>query len=92
MAGAVVGATVATAAASSNSDAATTNAYDAGSRRAAHRRPPGDTYAMGALYPELPAGCIEPNVKDVAYYLCGNTWFEPTFGANGVYYKVVPAP
>jgi hypothetical protein len=25
-------------------------------------------------------------------YLCGNTWFQPSFGANGVYYRVVPTP
>jgi uncharacterized membrane protein len=47
---------------------------------------------MGAMYPKLPAGCIEPKVQGVAYYLCGNTWFQPTYGANGVYYKVVAAP
>jgi hypothetical protein len=50
------------------------------------------TYTMGARYPKLPAGCIEPKVQGVAYYLCGNTWFQPTYGANGVYYKVVAAP
>ena len=26
------------------------------------------------------------------YYLNGNTWFQPAYGANGVYYTVVPAP
>ena len=26
------------------------------------------------------------------YYLSGNTWFQPAYGANGVYYTVVPAP
>jgi hypothetical protein len=25
-------------------------------------------------------------------YLAGNTWFQPAYGANGVYYRVVPAP
>lgn len=88
--GAVVGATVATAAESSNSAAATTNAYDAGV--AAGSAETAGTYAMGALYPTLPAGCINPTVKGVAYYLCGNTWFQPTYGANGVYYKVVETP
>jgi hypothetical protein len=33
-----------------------------------------------------------PNVHGTTYYLCGNTWFQPNYGANGVYYKVVPAP
>jgi len=28
----------------------------------------------------------------VTYYLNGNTWFKPSYGANGVYYTVVPAP
>jgi hypothetical protein len=26
------------------------------------------------------------------YYLNGNTWFKPAFGANGVFYTVVPIP
>ena len=26
------------------------------------------------------------------YYLNGNTWFQPSYGANGVYYRVVPTP
>jgi hypothetical protein len=26
------------------------------------------------------------------YYLCGNTWFQPSYGANGVSYRVVPTP
>ena len=26
------------------------------------------------------------------YYLNGNTWFQPSYGANGVFYKVVPTP
>jgi hypothetical protein len=25
-------------------------------------------------------------------YLCGNTWFSPAYGANGVHYTVVPTP
>jgi hypothetical protein len=24
--------------------------------------------------------------------LNGNTWFQPSYGANGVYYRVVPTP
>jgi len=50
------------------------------------------SYAMGAVYPTLPAGCAQPNVGGKTYYLCGNTWFLPSYGANGVYYRVVPAP
>jgi hypothetical protein len=47
---------------------------------------------MGAIYATLPAGCITPNVQGKTYYLCGNTWFKPQYGANGVFYKVVPTP
>jgi hypothetical protein len=27
-----------------------------------------------------------------SYYSCSGTWFSASFGANGVYYRVVPAP
>jgi hypothetical protein len=47
---------------------------------------------MGGIYPTLPAGCISPNVQGTTYYLCGNTWFQPSYGANGASYRVVPAP
>jgi hypothetical protein len=49
-------------------------------------------YAMGGIYPTLPAGCISPKVQGMTYDLCGNTWFQPSYGANGVSYRVVPAP
>ena len=65
-----------------------------------HRQPlqqfrrhlPEGNFAMGAIYATLPAGCITPNVQGKTYYLCGNTWFKPQYGANGVFYKVVPTP
>jgi hypothetical protein len=47
---------------------------------------------MGGIYPTLPAGCISPTVQGKTYYLCGNTWFEPSYGASGVSYRVVPTP
>ena len=51
------------------------------------------TYQMGATYAALPAGCISPKVSaGGTYYLCGNTWFSPSYGANGVLYRVVPTP
>jgi hypothetical protein len=75
--------------ASSNTAAATSSAYSAGVAAGAAAQP---TYVMGAIYATLPAGCITPNVQGTTYYLCGNTWFQPTYGANGVYYTVVPAP
>ena len=34
-----------------------------------------------------PADCISPKVQDMTYYLRGNTWFQPSYGANGVSYK-----
>jgi hypothetical protein len=49
-------------------------------------------YQMGAAYAALPAGCVSPGVQGQTYYMCGNTWFSPAYGANGVYYRVVPAP
>jgi hypothetical protein len=50
------------------------------------------SYSIGQIVSILPAGCITPNVGSGTYYLCGNTWFSPSYGAGGVYYKVVPTP
>jgi hypothetical protein len=47
---------------------------------------------MGQVVVTLPAGCISPHVQGGTYYLCGNNWFKPAYGANGLYYTVVPAP
>lgn len=44
----------------------------------------GAGYMMGGIYPTLPAGCVSPIVQGTTYDLCGNTWFKPVFGANGV--------
>jgi hypothetical protein len=49
-------------------------------------------YAMGAVYDALPAGCASTSMLGTNYYICGNTWFQPSYGANGLYYRVVPAP
>jgi hypothetical protein len=84
--GAGVGVAVGAAAASSENAAASQNAYAQGYSA-------GDAYEMGEIYGALPSGCITPSVADGGtYYLCGNTWFVPSYGANGVYYRVVPAP
>ena len=87
---AVVGATVATAAVAStsaaNSQAAYAAGYNAGATTAAV------AYAPGQIVAVLPAGCATPTVNGQTYYLCGNTWFSPSYGANGVYYRVVPTP
>jgi hypothetical protein len=47
---------------------------------------------MGQIVAALPAGCITPTVQGTTYYLCGNNWFSAAYGANGVYYRVVPGP
>jgi hypothetical protein len=40
---------------------------------------------IGAIYATLPAGCSTSTVPvvDTTYYVCGNTWFQPSYGANG---------
>jgi len=84
--GAVVGATVANA----NSNANAANAYNSGYAAGSYNT----AYAMGAIYPTTPAGCIQQYVNGTTYYFYGstNTWFLPSYGANGVYYRVVPPP
>jgi hypothetical protein len=47
---------------------------------------------MGAVYAALPAGAISINKGGTTYYISGNTFFQPSYGANGVYYRVVPSP
>jgi hypothetical protein len=80
-AGAIVGATVGAVAASANTAAAYSSGYAAGSAAG---------YTMGVNYAALPTGCAYqagPNE-----YNCGGSWFRPAYGANGLYYTVVPAP
>ena len=48
------------------------------------------TYAIGASLATLPAGCNYQIVAGSAYYVCGNTWLNPRYGNNGLYYVVVP--
>jgi len=91
-----------TAAATSNAYAAgaaaasanTANAYNAGVVAGATGAAPvvSTTFAMGGVYAALPQGCITIPKNGATYYLNGNTWFLPSYGANGVYYRVVPAP
>ncbi len=50
------------------------------------------TYVMGTNYATLPGGCTQNSVGGSTYYLCGTTWFQPSYGANGVYYRVVGSP
>ena len=46
----------------------------------------------GQNYSKIPSGCLTPSVQGQTYRLCGNTWFQPAYGANGLYHKVVPTP
>ena len=48
-------------------------------------------YAVGRTYATLPAGCFSPGGAGVVYQ-CGSACIRPVYGANGVYYQVVPAP
>ena len=59
---------------------------------AAQAVPAAPVYVMGAIYPALPAGCTQSGQGGGSYYDCNGTWFQAAFGANGVYYRVVPAP
>ena len=46
--------------------------------------------AIGTLVASVPAGCPYQYVNGVNYYVCGPTWYQPYYGANGLYYRVVP--
>ena len=87
--GAVVGVAARAAVASASAAAATSSAYNAGV--AAGAAPVG-AYVVGANYAVIPSGCATPTMQGTTYYLCGNTWFQPIYGANGIYYRVVPTP
>lgn len=89
-AGAVVGVAAGAAVVSASTAAATSNAYAAGVAAGAASRPV--AYSMGVNYAALPPGATPATVAGITYYLSGNTWFKPLYGANGVYYQVVPTP
>jgi hypothetical protein len=84
--GVAAGVAVGTAVADSTN---TTNAYDAGVAAgvAASSAP------VGAIYTTLPpTGCAASTVDNTQLFNCGGVWFQPSYGANGVFYRVVPAP
>lgn len=96
-AGAVVGMAAGAAVASANTTAATSSAFNAGlaagaASTAAAILPASGTFVMGMTYAALPPGSISIPRNGVTYYLNGNTWFRPAYGANGVHYTVVPTP
>jgi hypothetical protein len=82
---AAVGLAAGTAIGAASASTASANAYAAGVAA-------GSAYAMGAIYATLPAGCVSSPFGGVTYYRCGATWFSPSYGANGLYYRVVPMP
>jgi hypothetical protein len=49
-------------------------------------------YPLGTSFTTLPSGAVYVDRGGVTYYQVGNSWFRPSFGANGVYYSAVPAP
>jgi hypothetical protein len=70
--------------------AASANAYSAGVAtgvaEATGAAPSGGTYTT------LPANCLYQMVGGANYFRCGAMWLKPAFGANGVYYRAIPAP
>jgi hypothetical protein len=76
------------AVANANAAAANANAAAANANAAAVNA----SYSMGEIVAAIPAGCAVPVVNGTTYYLCGNTWFTASYGANGVFYRVVPTP
>src|SRR5262245_8877509 len=91
---------------SANTAAATSAAYGAGVATGAAAAgaavpapstgtatvPASGTWVVGMAYASLPAGSAMINKDGATYYLNGNTWFKPSYGANGVFYTVVPTP
>ena len=48
--------------------------------------------AVGSVATVLPANCVYTPVAGASYYKCGPVWYQPSYGANGVFYRVVTAP
>lgn len=88
-AGATLGLAAGEAVGAAAAGAGASNAYAAGYAAGATTS---GAYSLGAIYATLPAGCSPTTLAGTTYYLCGNTWFKPSYGANGVYYRVVPTP
>jgi hypothetical protein len=51
---------------------------------------------VNRTYAALPPGCSFFKRGQYPYYFCSGTpnsyWLAPAYGANGVYYQVVPDP
>jgi len=52
------------------------------------RRPSALRWALSL--PLVPAGCPYQVVGGTNYYVCNGTWYQPYYGNNGLYYRVVP--
>jgi hypothetical protein len=93
---AATGMMVGAAAANANNDNAiiadnNINSYNAGYIAGSSTSAP-ITYPMNAMFSTLPSNCNPATVNNVSYFTCGNSWLQPNSGANGFYYRVVPAP
>lgn len=53
---------------------------------------PAAVHTVTSIYTSLPPGCAFKPVGAANYYQCAGYWLEPAFGANGVFYRTVPAP
>ena len=93
-AGAVVGVAAGVAVASASTAASSSAAYNAGVVAGAERAsvPASGSWVMGMNYATLPAGSKVITTNGATYYVNGSVWFQPAYGANGVYYTVVPTP
>jgi len=49
-------------------------------------------WPVGMSVGYLPAGCVYVHRPLRSWYQCPAGWLEPAYGANGLYYRVVPAP
>jgi hypothetical protein len=47
---------------------------------------------VGSIYYSLPSGTQATYAGGQQYYVFGGTYYQPFFGANGVYYQVVAPP
>ena len=55
-------------------------------------QPASGAWVMRMNYAPIPAGCATPDVQGQQHYRCGNNSFKPSYGANGVFCTMVPAP
>ena len=53
---------------------------------------PPAVWPIGMTVGYLPAGCVYVHRPIRSWYQCPAGWLEPVYGANGLYYRVVPAP